>query len=139
MMTAPARPPSRITLGLLAVLGVINLVRGAIHVFLPDSGAGVIAHFDLAQGGTTIVFLLAMIGAGQIGGGLVDLLVVARFRAFAAPLLLIELLRALLALYIAFVSKSVGTGYPGAKGIVGAAVLLSLAALWEFGRPGRRP
>jgi hypothetical protein len=137
-VTASARPPSRITLGLLAVLGVINLVRGAIHVFLPDSGAGVIAHFDLAQGGTTIVFLLAMIGAGQIGGGLIDLLVVARFRGFAAPLLAIELLRALLALYIAVVSKSVGAGYPGAKGIVGAAVVLTLAALWEFGRRGRR-
>lgn len=137
-MTAPARAPSRITLGLLFVLGLINLVRGAVHVFLPDSGAGVIAHFDLAQGGTTIIFLLAMVGASQIGTGLVDLLVVARFRAFAAPLLAIELLRAVLALYIAFVSKSVGAGYPGAKGIVGAVVVLTLASLWEFGRPGRK-
>lgn len=137
-MSAPARPPSKVTLGLLLVLGLINLVRGAIHVFLPDSGAGVIAHFDLAQGGRTVIFLLAMIGAGQIGAGLVDLLVVARFRAFAAPLLAIELLRALIALYIAFVSKSVGTGYPGAKGVVGAAIVLGLAVLWEFGRRGRK-
>lgn len=137
-MSALARPPSKATLGLLLVLGLINLVRGAIHVVLPDSGAGVIAHFDLAQGGGTIVFLLAMIGAGQIGAGLIDLLVVARFRAFAAPLLAVELLRALIALYIAFVSKSVGTGYPGAKGIVGAAIVLTLAVLWEFGRRGRR-
>ncbi|HRD26730.1 MAG TPA: hypothetical protein PLO65_00360 [Caulobacter sp.] len=137
-MPAEARAPSRITLGLLVLLGLINLVRGAIHVFLPDSGAGVIAHFELAEGGRTIVFLLAMVGAGQIGSGLIDLLVVARFRAFAAPLLAIELLRALIALYIAFVSKSVGTGYPGARGIVGAAVVLTLAVLWEFGRRGRR-
>lgn len=137
-MTPDARAPSRITLGLLVVLGLINLVRGSIHAFLPDSGAGVIAHFDLAQGGKTIVFLLAMIGAGQIGSGIVDLLVVARYRAFAAPLLAIELLRALISLYIAFVSKSVGTGYPGAKGIVGAAIVLTLAVLWEFGRRGRK-
>lgn len=137
MMTAP-RAPSRITLGLLTVLGLVNLVRGAIHVFLPDSGAGVIAHFDLTQGGRTIIFLLAMIGAGQIASGLVELLVVARFRAIAAPLLAIELLRALLALYIAFISKSVGAGYPGAKGIVAAAVVLTLAVLWEFARPGRK-
>jgi hypothetical protein len=137
MMKAP-RAPSRITLGLLTVLGLVNLVRGAIHVFLPDSGAGVIAHFDLTQGGRTIIFLLAMIGAGQIASGLVELLVVARFRAFAAPLLAIELLRALLALYIAFISKSVGAGYPGAKGIVAAAVVLTLAVLWEFARPGRK-
>ena len=137
MMKVP-RAPSRITLGLLTVLGLVNLVRGAVHVFLPDSGAGVIAHFDLTQGGRTIIFLLAMIGAGQIASGLVELLVVARFRAFAAPLLAIELLRALLALYIAFISKSVGAGYPGAKGIVAAAVVLTLAVLWEFARPGRK-
>jgi hypothetical protein len=137
MIEAP-RAPSRVTLGLLTVLGLINLARGAVHVFLPDSGAGVIAHFDLTQGGRTIVFLLAMIGAGQIASGLVELLVVARFRAFAAPLLAIELLRALLALYIAFISKSVGAGYPGAKGIVAAAVVLTLAVLWEFARPGRK-
>ncbi len=137
-MTALVRAPSRITLGLLAVVGLVNLVRGAVHVFLPDSGAGVIAHFDLAQGGTIIVFLLAMVGASQIGTGLIDLLVVGWFRPFARPLLVIELLRAFLALYIAFVSKSVGAGYPGAKGIVATAVLLTLASLWEFGRPVRK-
>ena len=134
-MGAAARAPSRITLGLLAALGLINLVRGAIHVFLPDSGAGVIAHFDLTQGGRTIVFLLAMVGAGQIASGLVEWLVVARFRALAAPLLAIELLRALLAAYIAFVSKSVGAGYPGAKGIAISAVVLTVAVIWEVARP----
>ena len=137
-MSAQARSPSRITLALLVVLDLINLVRGSLHAFLPDSGAGVIAHFDLAQGGQTIVFLLAMIGAGQIGSGIVDLLVVARFRALAAPLLAIELLRALIGLYIAFVSKSVGTGYPGAKGIVVSALVLTLAVIWEFARPRPR-
>lgn len=134
-MSAAARAPSRITVGLLVLLGLINLARGSLHAFLPDSGAGVIAGFDLAQGGQTIVFLLAMIGAGQIGSGLIDLLAAARFRAFAAPLLAIELLRALIGLYIAFASKSVGTGYPGAKGMVISAIVLALAVAWEFGRP----
>lgn len=134
-MSAAARAPSRIAVGLLVLLGLINLGRGSIHAFLPDSGAGAIAGFDLAQGGQMIVFLLAMIGAGQIGSGLIDLLVVARFRAFAAPLLAIELLRALIGLYIAFVSKSVGTDYPGAKGMVISTIVLALAVAWEFGRP----
>ena len=136
MSVAAARTPSRITVGLLVLLGLINLGRGSIHIFLPDSGAGVIAGFDLDQGGQTIVFLLAMIGAGQIGAGLIDLMVAARFRAFAAPLLAVELLRALIGLYIAFVSKSVGTGYPGAKGMIISAVVLAVAVAWEFGRPG---
>lgn len=134
-MTAAGRAPSRITVGLLVLLGLINLVRGSIHAFMPDSGAGVIAGFNLAQAGQTIVFLLAMIGAGQIGSGLIDLLVAARFRGLAAPLLAIELLRALIGLYIAFVSKSVGTDYPGAKGIVVSAIVLALAVAWEFARP----
>lgn len=129
------RAPSRITVGLLVLLGLMNLGRGSVHAFAPDSGAGSIAHFDLSQGGPTIVFLLAMVGAGQIGSGVVDLLVAARFRAFAAPLLAVEWLRAILGLYIAFVSKSVGTGYPGAKGIVGAAIVLTLALAWEILRP----
>lgn len=137
-MSGPSRTPSRITVGLLVLLGLINLGRGSAHAFLPDSGAGVIAHFDLTQGGPTIIFLLAMIGAGQIGSGLVELLVATRFRAFAAPLLAIELLRALIGVYIAFISKSVGTGYPGAKGIVVSAIVLTLAVLWEFGRPKPR-
>ena len=129
------RAPSRITLGLLVLLGLINLGRGSIHAFAPDSGAGSIAHFDLSQGGPVIVFLLAMIGVGQIGSGIVDLLVVGRFRSFAAPLMAVECLRALLGLCIAFVSKSVGTGYPGAKGIIGSAIVLTLAVAWEYGRP----
>lgn len=137
-MSAAARAPSRVTVGLLVLLGLINLGRGSIHAFLPDSGAGVIAGFDLAQGGQMIVFLLAMIGAGQIGSGLIDLLAAGRFRAFAAPLLAIELLRALIGLYIAFVSKSVGADYPGAKGMVVSTIVLALAVAWEFARPRPR-
>ena len=59
--------PSRTSLVVLVLLGLFNLGRGALHAFLPDSGAGAIAHFDLSQGGQTIVFLLATTGAGQIG------------------------------------------------------------------------
>lgn len=129
------RAPSPITIGVLSLLGLVNLGRGGIHAFAPDSGAGSIAHFDLSQGGPTIVFLLAMVGAGQLGSGIIDLMVASRFRAVAAPLLAVEMLRALIGLYIAFVSKSVGTGYPGARGVVGAAILLTLATAWEYGRP----
>lgn len=134
-MSAGARTPSRVTLGVLVVLGLINLARGSIHAFLPDSGAGVIAGFDLTADRPTIIFLLAAIGAGQIGSGIIDLLVATRFRAFAVPLLGIELLRNLISMYLAFVSKPVPTDFPGEKGLVAGSVVMLAALVWEFARP----
>lgn len=129
------RSPSRVTLAVLVLLGLINLGRGAIHVFLPDSGAGTIAGFDLDHGGRgTVVLMLAFIGAGQLGSGLVDLLVAWRFRAFAAPLLAVELLRGLVSVWLAFVYKPVVVDYPGAKGMIVGAVVMAGALVWEYGR-----
>jgi hypothetical protein len=130
--------PSRASLAVLALLGLFNLGRGALHAFLPDSGAGAIAHFELAQGGQTIVFLLAVAGAGQIGAGLIDLTVAARYRAFAVPLLAIEAGKAALALFIAFVSKPPPHEIPGRAGMVVTVAVLALTLAWELLRPGRR-
>ncbi|MCE3290329.1 MAG: hypothetical protein K0R83_2341 [Caulobacter sp.] len=134
----PGVEPSRVTLGVLALLGLFNLGRGALHAFLPDSGAGSIAHFDLTQGGQTIVFLLATTGAGQIGAGLIDLAVVARYRAFAIPLLGIETAKQGLALFIALVSKPPPHEVPGRAGMVVTLVVLVLTLAWELGRRLRR-
>ncbi|WGM38532.1 hypothetical protein [Caulobacter sp. NIBR1757] len=134
----PGVAASRLTLATLLLLGLFNLWRGGLHVFLPDSGAGSIAHFDLSQGGQTIVFLLAMTGSGQIGAGLIDLAVAARFRAFAVPLLVIEAAKQGLALYIAFVSKPPPHEVPGRAGMIVTLIVLGLALGWEFGRRLRR-
>ena len=130
--------PSRFSLAVLAILGLFNLGRGALHAFLPDSGAGAIAHFDLSQGGQTIIFLLAATGAGQMGAGLIDLAVAARYRAFAVPLLGIEAGKAALATVIAFVSKPPPHDIPGRTGMIVTVSLLLLALAWEFGRRMRR-
>ncbi len=130
--------PSRVSLAVLALLGLLNLGRGAVHAFLPDSGAGSIAHFDLSQGGQTIVFLLATTGAAQIGAGLVDLAVAARYRAFAVPLLGIEAAKAALVMFIAFVSKPPPHEIPGRAGMIVTLSLLLLALAWELGRRMRR-
>lgn len=130
--------PSRVTLGVLVLLGLFNLGRGALHAFLPDSGAGAIAHFDLSQGGQTIVFLLATTGAGQIGAGLVDLTVAARFRAFAVPLLFIETAKQALALFITVVSKPPPHDIPGRTGMIVTLSVLLLTLAWEYGRRMRR-
>lgn len=135
---APAAVPHRSTLIVLGILGVVNLARGGLHVFLPDSGAGTIAGMDLTQGGQAIVFLLAMTGVGQMGAGLVDLAVAFRYRAFAVPLLAIEAARALLGLVTAWLVKLPPVDVPGKRGMIVTAVLLTAALAWELLRPGRR-
>jgi hypothetical protein len=130
--------PSRITVGVLVLLGLFNLVRGSLHVFLPDSGAGSIAGFDLAQGGQTIVFLLASTGVGQIGAGLIDLAVAWRFRAFASVLLAIEAAKAALVLVVAFVTKPPPHEIPGRTGMMVTMAVLAAALLWELARRRKR-
>lgn len=130
--------PSRLTLAVLGLLGVFNLVRGGLHVFLPDSGAGSIAGLDLSQGGASIVFLLAMTGVGQIGAGVIDLLVAARYRAFAVPLLAVEAGRSLLALVVAYAVKVPPVDVPGRRGMIVTTTVLLLTLGWEWLRPGRR-
>lgn len=129
---------SRVGLSILALLGVFNIVRGSLHAFLPDSGAGSIAHFDLSQGGQTLIFLLAATGVGQIGAGLIDLAVAARYRVFALPLLVIETFKAVLSLLIAYVSKPPPHEIPGRAGMVATVVVLSLGLAWELGKRMRR-
>jgi hypothetical protein len=129
---------SCVGLTLLGLLGLFNIVRGGLHAFLPDSGAGSIAHFDLTAGGQTVVFLLAMTGVGQIGAGVIDLLVAVRWRAFALPLLLVEAGKAALTVVLAYGVKPPPHEIPGRPGMVATAVVLALALAWELGRRMRR-
>lgn len=130
--------PSRVTLIALGLLGVINLVRGAIHTFLPDGGAGVIAGLDLSQARETIVFLFAAFGIAQMAAGLVDLAVVARWRVFALPLLVIEILRGALFTAVTRLWKPPPVEVPGERFILVLTVLLTLALIWELARRPRR-
>ncbi|MFZ5668338.1 MAG: hypothetical protein ACOY4K_02495 [Pseudomonadota bacterium] len=133
------KTPAQISLTALVLLGAINLVRGGVHVFLPDSGAGTIAGFDLENGGRgTIVLMLAFIGAGQLGQGLADLLAAWRYRDFVVPLLVVEFARNLLGMWIALIYKPVPTDYPGEPGLVAATGATALVLAWEFGRRLRR-
>jgi len=66
----------------LLALGVIDLVRGSIHLFASDGGAGQIAGIDLTHGGDVIVMLFAVMGINQILWGVLNLLVSLRYRGF---------------------------------------------------------
>lgn len=130
--------PSRVTVAVLTLLGLANLARGGLHVFLPDSGAGSIAGFDLSAGGQTIVFLLASTGVGQMGAGVIDLLVAWRFRAFAAALLAVEAGKAALVMVVAFLTKPPPHEIPGRTGMIVGLTVLGAALVWELARPRKR-
>jgi hypothetical protein len=129
--------PSAVALGAVGLLGIINLGRGAIHVFAPDSGAGSIAGLDLSAAGATIVFLLASVGVGQIGLGLIDLAAVARWRDFVRPLLAVHVLQAALGVLVLFVLKPPPTPVPGQWFNLALLVVLAAIAAFEFLRVRR--
>ena len=54
----------------LGLYGLLELIPGLIHFFLPDGGAGVIAGLDLAANKHTIIGVFAWMGALQIAYGL---------------------------------------------------------------------
>ena len=82
---------SILSAGFLALSGVLTLVPGMIHYFLPDGGAGVIAHIDLATRADTIVAIFAWYGAMQIPFGILVLVIALRYRTLV-PLVLLLLL-----------------------------------------------
>ena len=75
---------------ILGLMGVINLVRGGIHVFAPDGGAHSIAGLDLGDDSATVLSLFATLGLQQIVLGLFELYAVARAPRFVTLLLALQ-------------------------------------------------
>jgi hypothetical protein len=130
--------PSGLAVAFVALLGLINLGRGGVHVFLPDSGAGQIAGFDLTQGGQAIVFLLAMVGVTQVGLGLIDLAAALRYRMVVLPVLWMNVVQQTLAMYVFHVAKPPPVTPPGEMFNTVLAVVIVAAALLETYGQSRR-
>jgi len=113
----------------LTALAVLTIIPGAIHVFLPDGGAGVIAGIDLGVCRRVIVALFAWAGATQIAFGLAMLVVSLRYRDLVPLLLALVLLERVLHLLNAWVLKP-GPHHPPEHYAVLVAVPLIAAALW---------
>lgn len=97
----------------LVLAGALTIVPGAIHYFLPDGGAGVIAGMDLSQRGDTIIAVFAWMGAVQIVHGLAMVLIGLRYRPLV-PLFLVLLFleRALIAVDGWFIKGAVSGHHP---------------------------
>ncbi len=108
---------------ILVALGVLNLLRGSIHVFAADGGAGRIAGIDLSQNGDVIVALFAVWGSGQLAAGLIELFVGLRYRVLVPLMLAVEVLRLSLGVFVIWFYKPFPVDAPGK---FGAPVILAL-------------
>jgi hypothetical protein len=97
----------------LLLAGLLTIIPGAIHYFLPDGGAGVIAGMDLSERGDTIIAVFAWMGAMQLVHGLAMIAIAIRYRALV-PLFLILLFveRALIAVDGWFIKGAVSGHHP---------------------------
>ncbi len=103
----PFLPPStnsqytgaRLSAHFLTLVGVLTILPGTIHTFLPDGGAGVIAGMDLSGKGARVIGVFAWAGATQIVWGTALLVASLRYRSLVPPLLaLVAVERSLIAL-----------------------------------------
>ncbi len=117
----------------LAVSALPTIVPGLIHYFLPDGGAGVIAHMDLTTRADAIIALFAWYGAMQIPFGILILIIALRYRTLVPLVLLLSILMQALNAYSAWFWKGSHGGhhppehYGSAAFVVLGAVFLVLS------------
>ena len=98
----------------LAMLGVLNLLRGGVHWLAPESGAGSIAGMDLSTSSApNIIFLLAAGGISQFAWGVVYLYIALRERRLLGAIFLLEALKSGALLFTEYVTKPPVVPLPG--------------------------
>ncbi len=115
----------------LMLSGVLTIVPGCIHYFLPDGGAGVIAGLDLeGPQGRTIIGVFAWFGALQIPAGIAYLVIGLRYRPLTPLFIsLILLERGLMAVDGRLLKGANASHHPPEHFASVAAVILASAML----------
>jgi hypothetical protein len=126
--------PSRLSLAVIALLGLINLGRGSIHMFAPDGGLETIAGLDISAAPQIILSFIAAVGAGQLTFALVDFAAAVRFRTFVRPLLLIHTAQQALTVFLLFVWRPLPHDVPGQWGALAALVIIGFFTALEHSR-----
>ena len=132
---------AKISVWFLTLAAVLKIIPGAIHYFLPDGGAGVIAGMDLSTRADVIIGMFAWNGALQMAFGALLLIVSLRYRTFAPLCLLLFAAEEGLIAFASFVFKASASGHhpPGHYGsLVATALGLVFFALSLGGRPPER-
>jgi hypothetical protein len=122
----------------LMLAGILSIIPGCIHFFLPDGGAGVIAGIDLSTRATTIIAVFAWLGAMQIPHGIAQLVIGWRYQTLV-PLFLALLIveRGLMAIDGWLLKGAAAAHHPPEHFASVIAVALAAIALY-FSQP-RRP
>lgn len=89
----------------LTLLAIGTIVPGAIHYFLPDGGAEVIAGLDLGDQRVLVIGTFAWMGATQIPYGLAQLAVALRYRSLVPLFLALALIERTLAAIAGWITK----------------------------------
>ena len=90
----------------LFILGLFNVANGLFHFLWHDSGAGSVMGADLSgPAGSSLVFMLGVVGALQVIVGLVYLYVVFRDKALILGAFFLESTWNLMALYLHYGPK----------------------------------
>lgn len=118
----------RLPLFVLGLFAAINLVRGGIHSFSPDGGAGSIAGLDLSADAATIIALFATIGLMQISLGGFQLWVVMARRDLVLPVLALQTVQTLLGTIHLWLWRPLPVVVPGAG--FNLALLALLGVTW---------
>jgi len=95
----------------LTLAGVTTVIPGAIHYFLPDGGAGVIAGMDLSTRADVILAMFAWIGSVQIPQGLAEILVSVRYRPLVPVFILLKIVERGLMAIDGWLGKGAVTGH----------------------------
>ena len=124
----------------LMLAGVMEIIPGSIHYFLPDGGAGVIGGVDLSTRGETIIAIFAWVGSLQIPFGLMLLIIGARYRTLVPIGLMAVIIERSLISYDGWFGKASLSGHhpPAHYGSV-VAVVLGLLFLVLALRTQRKP
>jgi hypothetical protein len=124
----------------LALVAVLTIIPGAIHFFLPDGGAGVIAGIDLGAEGATIIATFAWYGAMQMPFGLLLLSIALRYRPLVPLALLMVIIMQALGAWSGWLGKGAYSGHhpPEHYASVVTAVLALLFLLLALRQPKTR-
>ncbi|TFU03762.1 hypothetical protein EUV02_11510 [Polymorphobacter arshaanensis] len=124
----------------LALAAVMSIIPGAIHYFLPDGGAGVIAGIDLGAAGQTIIAVFAWYGAIQIPFGLLLLAIALRYRPLVPLALLMLIVMAALSAWSDWLGKGAHGNHhpPGHYGHIVTLVLALVFLVLALRQPSTR-
>lgn len=119
----------------LALMGLINLGRGAIHAFAPDGGAHSIAGLTLGADARTILSLFATLGLSQMTKGAFELYVTASRRDLVGLFLALQVVDTALAMINLYAWRPLPVTVPGQPFNLALLIIqaLALAIAWREG------